>query len=90
MNFFSTFDIKVVQYCQYALGYLPMELLLDLRKLTYLSNISRLRKEIIFDILLVSDTEISDICKKYSFVNCSMSMNWKRLMHMHFCSKVNY
>ena len=89
MKFFESFDTKVIQYCQYALGYLPLKLLIDVRKLTYLSNSLRLRKEPIYVILLVNDKEFSDLCRKYGFVDCSLSANWKQLMCMYFSSIVN-
>jgi len=29
MKLFHTFDNKLVEYCQYAMGYLPMKMLID-------------------------------------------------------------
>ena len=89
MKIFQSFDTKVIQYCQYALGYLPLKLLIDVRKLIYLSKTLRLRKEPIYDILLVNDKEFSDLYFKYGFVNCSVSADWKQLMFMYFSSTVN-
>ena len=90
MTIFQLFDTKFIQYCQYALRYLPLKLLIDVqRKLTYLSKPLRLRKEPIYAILLVNDKEFSDLCFKYGFVNCSLSGDRKQLMFMYFSSTIN-
>ena len=63
MNALKSLATKVVQYCQYVLDYLPLKLLIDqVRKLTYLSKLLRLYKESIYEILLVKDKKLSELC----------------------------
>jgi len=52
MKFLRTFDNKV-EYCQYAMGYLPIKLSIDVRKLFYLSKLNNLHSEPIYKILSV-------------------------------------
>jgi len=58
---------KVVEYCQYAMGYLPMKLSIDLLKLFYLSKLNNLHSEPIYKIVSVNDHELLNICSKYKF-----------------------
>jgi len=57
MNIFHTFDNKVVEYCQYAMGYLPMKILIEVRKLFYLSKLVNSHSEPIYKILSLNDHE---------------------------------
>jgi len=91
MEFFRTFDNKVVEYCQFAMGYLPMKLSIDLRKLFYLSKRNYLHSEPIYKMVSVNDNELLNICSKYKFpgnVKHCRPINWKHSMWQYFESAV--
>jgi len=87
MKIFKTFDENVVKCCQNALGYLPLKMLLDVRKLNFLSNLANMREQPMFEILLIHDQELLGICAKYFVVFCKEA-NWKRLLLQHFADSV--
>ena len=88
MKIFKTYDASVVKNCQNALGYLPLNMLLDVRKLNFFSNLFELRDHPIFGILLISDHEVSDICAKYGLI-FTKNVNWKRLVMQYFADSLN-
>src|SRR6266496_656155 len=45
MKIFRTFDNEIIKYCQQAMGYLPLRLLLDMRKLIHFSKLYNLRAD---------------------------------------------
>jgi len=83
-----TFDNKVVEYCQYAMGYLAMKMLIDVRKLFYLSKLVNLHSEPIYKMLSVNDHEMLNICSKYKYLENIKHCNWKRVMWQYFESTV--
>jgi len=90
MKFFHTFDNKVVEYCQYAMGYLPMKLSIDVKKLFYLSKLETLHSEPIYKIVSVNDHELLNICIKYKFIENVKHCNWNRIMWQYFESVVEH
>jgi len=82
--FVCTFDDKVVVYCQYAMGYLPMKLSIDVRMLFYLSKLNNLHSEPIYRIVSVYDHELLNICFKYKFPGNEKHFNWKHSMWQYF------
>jgi len=86
---FHTYDSKVIEYCQYSLGYLPLNLLIDVYKLKFLSKLTTLRNKAMYNILLVNDSEFSSICAKYNFPINTNSNDWRDLMWSYFCFTVN-
>jgi len=85
MIFFRTFDSKVVEYCQYAMGYLPMKLSIDVRKLFYLSKLNNLHCEPIYRILSVNEHELLNICSKHKYPGNVKHCNWK---HSRLCGNI--
>jgi len=88
MKIVHTFDNKVVEYRQLSMRYLPMKMLIDVRKLFYLTKLINLRYEPIYKILSVNVNEILNICSKYKFSENIKHCNWKRDIWQYFESTV--
>lgn len=64
---FNSFDAQTIAYCQYYTGYLPLEFVIDQRRLKFLNNICNLNNVVIQSLFrLNGDTEISSLVAKYN------------------------
>ena len=81
---FQTFDKELVKQCQYNLGYLPMRLLLDVRKLNFLTKLNNMSHYVMHKLVSKTDDEYLDLCQKYNFVMNPKCFNFKHVMWRYF------
>ena len=59
--------IQTIAYCQYYTGYLPLEFVIDQRRLKFLNNICNLNNVVIHSLFRLNGaTEISSLIAKYN------------------------
>jgi len=85
MKIFKTYDKVVVSNCQLAMGYLPLKMLIDLRKLNFLCKVFERRVDHVI-ILVHNEEEFASIGEKYALKG---SGNWKLQIMEFFKSTVN-
>ena len=81
---FKTYDRDVIQQCQLHLGYLPINLLLDLRKLNYHCKIKLLPHHPNFILINQDNNEFVELCLKYNFSAYIGRHKYNSLMWTHF------
>ena len=83
---FNTFDKVIIQQCQLHLGYLPVRLLVDLRKFNYHYKISKLPNHPNF--YLMNQDELSELYLRYNVRALHNRSINKRLIWSHFQDSV--
>jgi len=64
---FNTYDAQTIAYCQYYTGYLPLEFVIDQRRLKFLSNMCNLNNVVIQSLFRLNGAmEISSLVAKYN------------------------
>jgi hypothetical protein len=67
---FNSFDAQTIAYCQYYTGYLPLECVIDQRRLKFLKNLCNVNNVVLQSLLrLGGASEISKLLEKYNIVN---------------------
>ena len=80
---FKTYDKRIIRECQFFMGYLPIELLLVVRKLNFLTCIGKLRMSSVLCMLHQNDDELYMLCKQYN-VAYSDNACWKKHLWHYF------
>lgn len=88
MKIFKTFDKDIIKSCQFFMGYLPIKLLIGVRRLNYLSKLQVSKVNVVCDGLLLHDinVELFSICTKFNFTDIGIHCNWSNMMWSHFKS----
>ena len=66
------------------MGYLPLSLLIDLRKLTFLFKLKNTKNNLLCSRLLVEDNDAENLCVKYNLSLGNDRSNWKVQLFNHF------
>jgi hypothetical protein len=85
---FKTFDKQSIEYCQYYMGYLPVQLLLNVRKLNFLTKVNDDNLNVMLALLRKNDNEYSSLCAKYNFPQNLKFFNFKNAMWTYFESQL--
>ena len=65
MKIFKTFDKKIIEYCQFSMGYLPVKLLLACRKLDYIDGLSSQQINPLTLHFISTNTEYNEITENF-------------------------
>ena len=79
---FSTYDKDAISHCQSYMGYLPIRLTLDIRKLTFLTRFMSADNHSIIN--GIHDEEYVLLCNKYDIPRNGKLINFKYFVWKHF------
>jgi hypothetical protein len=65
MKIFKTFDKKIIEYCQFSMGYLPFKLLLACRRLDYIDGLSSKQIKPLTLHFISTNTEYNEIIENF-------------------------
>ena len=85
---FNTYDKQVVLQCQFYMGYLPLRLVIDHRKLTFLKKTIEQSDHPLFANNKLIYEQFSPICKKYSLDENLSKRSMKSKLWNHFSSLI--
>ena len=81
---FKTFDKHVIEQCQFYMGYLPVSLLLDVKKLNFHTKIRCMEFNSMHIVVNRGADEYTALCSKYYFPIDLQYFNFKRAMWTYF------
>ena len=80
MKIFKTFDKKIIEYCQFSMGYLPFKLLLACRRLDYIDGLSSKQIKPLTLHFISTNTEYNEIIENFKsdkFKTTRSKVKWK-------------
>jgi len=84
----KTFEKREVKRFLCDMGYLPLSMLIDLRKLTFLDKLKKLKDNMLCSRLMFDDKDTDIICGKYNLVLGNDPHRWKDHLFNHFISDI--
>ena len=90
MKIFKTFDRKNIEICQFSMGYFPLRLLLDCRKLNFLAKLEVKNPRLIKQLGNNMPSELESIITKHNLKSTGKdSPNWKSMLWLKFEGDIN-